>query len=168
MAPDPDLVNRIRAALGQEIGVTEKRMFGGVAFLVDGHMAVAASGAGGLLVRVDPAGAERLLARAHVQPMIMRGRAVDGWLRVAPEGISTSRQLRGWVARGVARARSPAHEAGPGSSGRSPAHEARPGPSGRSPAHEAGRGSSGRPPAPAAPRRSRTPRSRPSRDRDGG
>ena len=104
MAYDEHLANRIRELLAEERGVTEQRMFGGLAFLVGGHMAVAASGQGGLLVRVDPAEGESLCSRPHVQPMVMRGREMAGWLRVAPEGARTKRQLERWVARGVAHA----------------------------------------------------------------
>jgi TfoX/Sxy family transcriptional regulator of competence genes len=106
MAYDEDLANRIRELLAEERGVTEKRMFGGLAFLVGGHMAVAASGQGGLLVRVDPTEGESLCSRPHVQPMVMRGREMAGWLRVAPEGARTKRQLERWVAYGTGYARS--------------------------------------------------------------
>jgi TfoX/Sxy family transcriptional regulator of competence genes len=106
MAYDEDLANRIRELLAGEPGVTEKRMFGGLAFLVGGHMSVAASGQGGLMVRVDPEDTDALLARPHARPFEMRGRAMDGWLRVAPEGVGTKRQLEPWVERGVAYARS--------------------------------------------------------------
>lgn len=106
MAYDEDLANRIRELLAGEPGVTEKRMFGGLAFLVGGHMSVAASGQGGLMVRVDPEHTDALLAKPHAAPFEMRGRAVDGWLRIAPEGVRTKRQLEPWVERGVAYARS--------------------------------------------------------------
>ena len=104
MAYDDVLANRIRELLAHET-ITEKRMFGGLAFLIGGHMAVAASGRGGLMVRVPPDDTEALLARDHVAPMIMAGRETRGWLRVADEGIATTRQLRSWVARGVEYAR---------------------------------------------------------------
>jgi TfoX/Sxy family transcriptional regulator of competence genes len=106
MAYDRDLAHRLRELLAGEDGVTEKAMFGGLAFLVGGHMAVAASGQGGLLARIDPADAPSVLARPHAAPMEMRGRTMDGWIRVAPEGLRTKRQLAPWVARGVAFARS--------------------------------------------------------------
>ena len=106
MAFDEDLADRIRELVAQERGVSEKRMFGGLAFLVDGHMAVSASGQGGLMVRVEPTQTDRLLARAHVRRFEMRGRPMDGWLRVDSEGLRTKRQLEPWVARGVAYARS--------------------------------------------------------------
>jgi TfoX/Sxy family transcriptional regulator of competence genes len=106
VAYDEDLANRIREALAGEAGVTEKRMFGGLAFLVGGHMAVAASGQGGLMVRVDPDETDALLAEPHARPFEMRGRAMEGWLRVDDEGVRTQRQLEPWVARGVAYVRS--------------------------------------------------------------
>jgi TfoX/Sxy family transcriptional regulator of competence genes len=106
MAYDEDLANRVRALLGATKGVTEKRMFGGLAFLVNGYMAVSASGQGGLLVRVDPGETEVLVRRAHVRAFVMRGREMDGWLRVDDEGVRTKRQLDVWVTRGVAYARS--------------------------------------------------------------
>jgi TfoX/Sxy family transcriptional regulator of competence genes len=106
MAYDEDLADRIRELLGGQRGVTEKKMFGGLSFLINGNMSVAASGRGGLLVRVDPTESEKLLKRAHVALMVMGGRTMDGWLRVAPEGVRTKRQLEPWVKRGVAYARS--------------------------------------------------------------
>jgi TfoX/Sxy family transcriptional regulator of competence genes len=106
MAYDEDLANRIRELIADEPAVTEKRMFGGLAFLVGGHMSVAASGQGGLLARVDPEEADRLLEKPHVEPMEMRGRTMRGWLRVDDEGVRTKRQLEPWVRRGVAYARS--------------------------------------------------------------
>jgi TfoX/Sxy family transcriptional regulator of competence genes len=106
MAYDEDLANRIRELIARETEVTEKKMFGGLAFLVGGNMAVSASGQGGLMVRVDPAQTEALVAKAHVGPFEMRGRAMQGWLRVDAEGVRTKRQLEPWVRRGVAYARS--------------------------------------------------------------
>jgi TfoX/Sxy family transcriptional regulator of competence genes len=106
MAYDEDLANRIRELIAGGPDVTEQRMFGGLAFLVAGNMSVAASGQGGLMVRVDPGETDALLARRHVQPFEMRGRAMQGWLRVEPEGVRTKRQLEPWVKRGVAYARS--------------------------------------------------------------
>ena len=106
MAYDEHLADRIRELLGTERGLTEKKMFGGLAFLVNGNMAVAASGQGGLLVHVDRDDTEALVQRAHAERMVMRGRAMDGWIRVAPEGIRTKRQLEQWTARGVGHARS--------------------------------------------------------------
>ena len=106
MAYDEDLANRIRELVAGESAVTEKRMFGGLAFLVAGNMAVAASGQGGLMVRVDPDDADKLLEKPNVEMMVMRGRAMKGWLRVGAEGVRTKRQLEPWVKRGVAYARS--------------------------------------------------------------
>jgi TfoX/Sxy family transcriptional regulator of competence genes len=106
MAYDEDLANRIRELLGSEKGVEEKRMFGGLAFLINGNMSVAVSGQGGLLVRVQPEDTDKLLQRAHVSPMVMAGREARGWLRVDAEGVQTKRQLLGWVKRGVGYARS--------------------------------------------------------------
>jgi TfoX/Sxy family transcriptional regulator of competence genes len=100
MAYDEDLANRIRELTAGE-RIDEKRMFGGLAFLVNGHMAVAASGRGGLMVRVPPADTAKLLERQHVEPMVMAGRETRGWLRVAADGVTTKRQLQSWVRRGV-------------------------------------------------------------------
>jgi TfoX/Sxy family transcriptional regulator of competence genes len=106
MAYDEDLANRIREALADEAGVTEQRMFGGLAFLIGGHMAVAASGQGGLMLRVEPGETEALLERPHAQPFVMRGREMDGWLRVEADGVRTQDELEPWVRRGAAYARS--------------------------------------------------------------
>ena len=106
MAYDEDLANRIREALAGEDGVTEQRMFGGLAFLIGGHMAVAASGSGGLMLRVDPGETEALVERPYAQPFEMRGREMAGWLRVDEEGVRAQRDLEGWVRRGVAYVRS--------------------------------------------------------------
>jgi hypothetical protein len=106
VAFDEELADRIRELVGHERGLSEKRMFGGLAFLVNGNMAVSASGQGGLLVRVDPAETDRLVSRAHTRRFEMRGRPMDGWLRVDDPGIRTKRQLEGWVTRGVSYARS--------------------------------------------------------------
>ena len=105
MAYDEDLANRIRELLGAERGVEEKRMFGGLAFLINGNMSVAASSKGGLMVRVPPDETEKLLGRDHVSPMVMAGRETRGWLRVAAEGVKTKRQLEGWITRGMGYAR---------------------------------------------------------------
>jgi TfoX/Sxy family transcriptional regulator of competence genes len=102
VAYDTDLANRIRELLADTDGVTEKAMFGGLAFLVGGHMAVAVSREGGIMVRVEPAATEALIARPHARAFEMRGREMDGWLRVDPAGLRTKRQLEPWVRRGVA------------------------------------------------------------------
>ena len=106
MAYDEDLAARIRELIAAEDGLSEKKMFGGLAFLIDGHLAVAASGQGGLMARVDPAETDALLRKPHAGPFEMRGRPMDGWVRVAAEGVRTKRQLEPWVRRGVAYARS--------------------------------------------------------------
>lgn len=106
MAYDEDLANRIRELMAAEPGVVEQKMFGGLAFLIGGHMSVSASGRGGLLLRVAPEETEALLAKPHAGPFEMRGKTMNGWLRVDPEGIRTKRQLAPWVKRGVAYARS--------------------------------------------------------------
>ena len=106
MAYDEDLANRIRELVLTEPGVTEQRMFGGLAFLIDGNMSVSASRQGGLMLRVDPAETDALLGKQHARPFEMRGRVMQGWLRVDAEGLRTKRQLERWVARGIAYARS--------------------------------------------------------------
>ncbi len=106
VAFDEELANRLRDLLVGERGLTEKRMFGGLAFLINGNMAISASGQGGVLVRVDPDETAQLVERAHVDRMNMGGREMNGWLRVAPEGIRTKRQLQSWATRGVTFARS--------------------------------------------------------------
>jgi TfoX/Sxy family transcriptional regulator of competence genes len=106
MAYDEELAERIRELLADETGVTEQRMFGGLAFLIRGNMAVAASGQGGVLVRVDPSKSEKLLATTVARSMEMRGRAMRGWLRIDEDGVRSKRQLVAWVNRGVTFARS--------------------------------------------------------------
>lgn len=106
MAFDEDLADRIRELIAGERGVSEQRMFGGLAFLVGGNMSVAASGQGGLLVRVDPEQTGALARKAHANHFKMRGREMRGWLRVSAEGVRTKRQLEPWVRRGITYARS--------------------------------------------------------------
>ena len=89
-----------------EAGLTEKRMFGGLAFLIDGHMAVSASSRGGILLRIDPAQSASFANEAHVRRFQMRGREMDGWLHVAPEALETEEDLRRWVSQGITYARS--------------------------------------------------------------
>jgi hypothetical protein len=101
VAYDEDLAHRIREILSGERGVEEKQMFGGLAFLINGNMSVAASRQGGLLVRVPPEDTDRLIAGKHVSPMVMAGREPRGWLRVAADGVKTKRQLQTWVSRGT-------------------------------------------------------------------
>ena len=105
MAYDETLAARVREATEGEPDVTEKRMFGGLAFLVGGNMAVAASGEGGLMVRVDPADGPDLVDEPDVSRVVMRGRAMDGWLRVTAEAVAGDAELRTWVDRGAAYAR---------------------------------------------------------------
>lgn len=106
MSYDEDLANRIRELISADEGVVEKRMFGGLAFLIGGHMSVSASGKGGLLVRCAPDETEKLLTKPGASRFEMRGRAMDGWLRVDADGVKTKRQLEGWVACGIGYARS--------------------------------------------------------------
>jgi TfoX/Sxy family transcriptional regulator of competence genes len=106
MAYDEDLADRVRELVAGEQGVEERRMFGGLAFLINGHMSVTASRQGGLLIRMDPAEADALVDDEHIKPMVMRGREMDGWLRVDDTVVSTASELEQWVARGVGYARS--------------------------------------------------------------
>ncbi|MDT5388147.1 MAG: hypothetical protein QOE04_1788 [Mycobacterium sp.] len=106
MAYDTELADRIRELVAAERGVEEKPMFGGLAFLINGNMSVAASGKGGLMVRVPPDETEKLLQREHVEPMVMAGRETRGWLRVSVDGVKTTRQLSAWVGRGIDYAKS--------------------------------------------------------------
>jgi TfoX/Sxy family transcriptional regulator of competence genes len=106
VAYDDDLADRIRELLGPQRGITEKKMFGGLAFLIDGNMAIAASGQGGVLVRVDPEQSDKLVATTNATEAIMRGRPMAGWLRVASENLRTKRQLEKWVKLGSDYARS--------------------------------------------------------------
>lgn len=106
MPYDEDLADRIRELLSGESDLTEKKMFGGLAFLVGGNMAVAASGQGGVMVRVDPAESDPLVASSHARPAEMRGRPMRGWLRVDSEHLGTKRELAKWVELGITYARS--------------------------------------------------------------
>jgi TfoX/Sxy family transcriptional regulator of competence genes len=106
VAYDEDLADRIRELVGLEAGVSEQKMFGGLAFLVGGNMAVAASGQGGILVRVDPAESDRLIATTPAELMEMGGRSMSGWLRVGAENVKTKQQLTKWVEMGMSYARS--------------------------------------------------------------
>lgn len=103
---DRALAERIRELLHAEPNLTEMRMFGGLAFLVNGNMSVSASGQGGLLLHVDPVDTDALVAEPHAQPAVMRGRVMQGWLRVDEDGVQSPAQLEHWVMRGVAYARS--------------------------------------------------------------
>lgn len=106
MAYDEDLADRIREVLGAEPNLAEKRMFGGLAFLVGGHMAVAAGGRGALMVRADPDEADELVGSGEADLIVMRDRPIRGWLDVAPERLRTREQLTRWVDLGVGYARS--------------------------------------------------------------
>ena len=106
MAYDEDLAQRIRELLGGHADLTEKKMFGGLAFLIGGNMAVAASGQGGVLVRVDPAQSNELVATTNARPMEMRGRPMRGWLRVDAEDVAADSELSKWVELGAGYARS--------------------------------------------------------------
>jgi TfoX/Sxy family transcriptional regulator of competence genes len=105
MAYDEQLADRIREQLEDEADLTEKRMFGGLAFLINGNMAVSASGQGGLLLRVDPGQTEQLAAEPRARRFVMRGREMDGWLRVDTDGLDSDAEFAEWVSRGVAYAR---------------------------------------------------------------
>jgi TfoX/Sxy family transcriptional regulator of competence genes len=106
VAYDADLADRIRELVQGEPKLTEQRMFGGLAFLVGGHMAVAASSKGGLMLRCDPEATEKLLDLPGAGPMEMRGKGARGWLRVDADAVADDDALRTWVDRGVSYARS--------------------------------------------------------------
>lgn len=102
MAYDEDLAARLRDLLLEEVEVTEKKMFGGLAFLLRGNMAVAASHTGGMLARIDPVDHDTALERPHTSPMEIRGRTMEGWIAVAPGGLQTKREVAAWVRRSLA------------------------------------------------------------------
>lgn len=106
MAYDEELAARLQALLADEPGLSEKRMFGGLAFLLDGKLTVAASGKGGLMVRVEPEETDSQLTEPGVHPFEMRGGPVDGWLRVDATAVDQDADLRRWVNRSVAYTRS--------------------------------------------------------------
>jgi TfoX/Sxy family transcriptional regulator of competence genes len=106
MAYDEDLADRVRALLSGESGIDEKRMFGGLAMMLNGNMAVVVRGKGGLMVRVDPATTERLLTEPGTEAMEMRGKSMAGWITVEPAACAKAADLRRWVRRGVTYARS--------------------------------------------------------------
>jgi hypothetical protein len=105
MAYDGELAERIRALIMDEPGLTEKRMFGGLAFLISGNMAISASGQGGVMVRIDPAESEALLATTNARLVEMRGRQMAGWMRIDASDVRARKQLAKWVGIGVAYAR---------------------------------------------------------------
>jgi TfoX/Sxy family transcriptional regulator of competence genes len=106
VAYDDELAARIRELVGDQPALTEKKMFGGLAFLIGGNMAIAASGQGGLLVRVDPDQSDELVATTPARPMEMRGREMAGWLRVDSDDVRRQSELARWVALGTTYARS--------------------------------------------------------------
>jgi hypothetical protein len=106
VAYDEDLADRIRELVSGEPALGEKKMFGGLAFLIAGNMAIAASGQGGVLVRVDPADSDALVTSTNALVAVMRGRPMPGWLRVGPDDLRTKRQLAKWVKLGTTYARS--------------------------------------------------------------
>ena len=106
MAYDEELADRIRGLLTNEPDLTERKMFGGLAFLVEGNMAVAANGQGGLLVRVDPTETDTLLATTNARLMEMRGRPMAGWLRIDSEDVRGEHELARWVELGTTYVRS--------------------------------------------------------------
>jgi TfoX/Sxy family transcriptional regulator of competence genes len=106
MAYDEELADRIRLLASGEPALSEQKMFGGLAFLVNGNMAVAASGQGGLLVRVDPDESAELVETTPAEEMVMRGRSMAGWLRLESVAVETEGELRAWVDRGLSFARS--------------------------------------------------------------
>ena len=106
MAYDAELAQRVRELLTFEPDIVEKRMFGGLSFLIGGHLAVGVSGTGGLLMRSEPEETAELLTQPYVEPFVMRGRTMNGWVRVAAEGVAEDAELRRWVEAGVGYARS--------------------------------------------------------------
>jgi TfoX/Sxy family transcriptional regulator of competence genes len=110
MAYDEQVAQRIRELVAGDLDVTEKRMFGGLAFLVNGNMSISASGKGGLMVRLDEEDAEQLLEQDAVRPFEMRGKPMKGWLRVDEAGFASEDQLREWVERSVEFARTLPHK----------------------------------------------------------
>lgn len=106
MAYDEDLADRIRELVADEAGLTEQKMFGGLAFLIGGNMAVAAIGGGGMMVRVDPAMSDSLVAKTRARRVEMRGRKLRGWLRVDAEDVRRRSELARWVELGTTYARS--------------------------------------------------------------
>ena len=106
MAYDEELAGRIRALIGDDPAVSEKKMFGGLAFLIGGNMAIGASGQGGILVRADPDESDTLMAATTARPMEMRGREMRGWLRIEADDVGTDAELSKWVDVGSTYARS--------------------------------------------------------------
>ena len=105
MAYDEELSDRIRELIGGEAGLREQKMFGGLCFLIDDHITVAASGQGGMFVRLDPADGDRFVDQGKAEPMIMRGKPMSGYIRIGSDQVTTKRQLAAWVKRSVDYAR---------------------------------------------------------------
>jgi hypothetical protein len=101
MSYDAELANLLREALGERDGLSEVPMFGGLAFMINGHIAVAASGKGGVLVRVGPDGAAAACERPHAEPAVMGSRPMTGWVRVGAEGVRGIRAVRVWARMGA-------------------------------------------------------------------
>jgi hypothetical protein len=106
MAYDQELADRIRLLIGPAVGLSEKKMFGGLAFLIGGHIGIVASGQGGAMVRVDPEQSEALIASTPASMMEMRGRPMPGWLRISSEDLDSDDDLAAWAERGTGYARS--------------------------------------------------------------
>jgi TfoX/Sxy family transcriptional regulator of competence genes len=103
---DEELADRVQELLVLEPDVVEKRMFGGIAFLIGGHIAAAVSSSGGLLMRCEHEDTDELLEMPHVEPFVMRGKPMRGWLRVGGEAVAEDDDLKRWVDSGVGYARS--------------------------------------------------------------
>jgi hypothetical protein len=106
MAYSEALAGRIRELIGPDPELTEKKMFGGLAFLIRGHMAISASGQGGVMLHVDPAHGDELVQSTAATLAVMRGREMPGWLRVSADHLTTDDELAPWVELGIAHARS--------------------------------------------------------------
>jgi TfoX/Sxy family transcriptional regulator of competence genes len=105
MAYDTELADRMRFLIGTEPGISERKIFGGIAFLVNGNMAISASSRGGALARVDPAETESLIANGHATVAVMGGREMQGWVRVPSENLDSDDELANWIGRTLAYAR---------------------------------------------------------------
>ena len=102
MAYDTELADRIRELLSQEADVGERAMFGGLAFMVRGHMTAVASGQGGLMVRADPTATPKVVAETSATRAVMRGKEMDGWLRLPSADVATDTELQRWIQQAVA------------------------------------------------------------------
>jgi hypothetical protein len=106
MAYDEVLAGRIRDLIGPDPELTEKKMFGGLAFLIRGHLAISASGQGGVLVHVDPGRTDELVAATAATVAVMQGREMPGWLRVGADDVAADDELSSWVEIAIGHARS--------------------------------------------------------------